>query len=110
MQTGLNESIPILFGILFIAVIVWFILCNRLFVILKTRHPDTYESLGKPGLFKNSSTSNNLALIKFLFTRGWQKSGDRQLAILGRIMLVLFLAYLTGFAFLVAMILTESAR
>ena len=105
----MNESFLYLFGILFFAVIVWFILCNRMFGALKTRHPVTYDELGKPSLFMNNNIGNNLSFLRFLFSRGWQNLDDSQLATLGNSMLVFFVAYLIGFAYLFIMILTGNA-
>ena len=68
-----------------------------MFKILKTRHPKTYEAMGKPSLIMNNSISNNISFIKFLYGRHWRKLNDEGLEILGKVMLVFFLLYLIGF-------------
>ena len=84
---------PILFGGLFILVFTWFYLCHRMFAILKKRHPDKYEALGKPSLILNNTISNNLLFIKFLFGRGWRELNDKGASALGNSMLVFFALY-----------------
>lgn len=89
----MNEVFPILFGILFCLVFVWFYLCNRMFKILRIRHPEKYEAMGKPSLIMNNSISNNLSFMKFLFKREWQELNDQSLATLGNGMLIFFVTY-----------------
>ncbi len=71
-----------------------------MFKILRTRHPETYEAMGKPSLIMNNSIPNNISFIKFLYGRHWRKLNDEGLATLGNAMLVFFLFYLIGFVFL----------
>ena len=91
---------PILFGILFCSVLVWFYLCHKIFGILRTRHPEKYEEMGKPTLIMNNSISNNLSFIKFLFKREWLELNDEGLSKLGNAMLVFFAVYTVGFLFM----------
>jgi hypothetical protein len=93
----MNEAFPIIFGILFCSVFVWFYLCNRMFKILRTRHPEKYEAMGKPGLIMNNSLSNNISFMKFLFKREWQELNDAGLASLGKGMLIFCVIYLALF-------------
>lgn len=93
----MKEVFPILFGILFCSVFVWFFLCYRLFKILETRYPEKYQSMGKPSLIMNNSLSSNITFIKFLFKREWRELDDAGLAILGNFMLVFFAVYFVGF-------------
>lgn len=93
----MKEVFPIIFGILFCSVLIWFFLCFRLFKILETRHPDKYESMGKPGLAANNSISSNLKFMKFLFKREWRELNDSGLALLGKFMLVFFSIYSIAF-------------
>jgi hypothetical protein len=88
---------PIMFGTLFCSVFVWFFLCYRLFKILETRHPEKYESMGKPSLIMNNSFSSNITFMKFLFKREWRGLDDSGLTILGKSMLVFFAIYMVGF-------------
>lgn len=96
----MKEIFPIIFGILFCSVFVWFFLCHRLFKILETRHPATYEAMGKPSLIMNNSISNNISFMKFLFGGQWRDLEDDRLTKLSKSMLVFFFVYLAGFAFL----------
>lgn len=92
-----KEVFPIMFGVLFCSVFVWFFLCYRLFKILETRHPEKYESMGKPSLIMNNSISSNITFMKFLFRREWRELDDSGLATLGKSMLVFFAIYMVGF-------------
>ena len=74
----------------------WFFLCHRLYTILKTRHPEKYEQLGRPILFKKKG----LSTIKFLFGKEWKLLDDDGLASLSKCMAGFFVIYLFGFLFL----------
>ncbi len=93
----MKEVFPFLFGILFCSVLVWFFLCYQLFKILETRHPEKYESMGKPSLIMNNSLSSNITFMKFLFKSEWRELNDNGLALLSKSMLVFFCAYMVGF-------------
>ena len=93
----MKEAFVIMFGLLFCSVLVWIFLCNRLFKILETRHPEKYESMGKPGLIANNTMSSNFTFMKFLFKREWRDLDDAGLAVLGKFMLVFFVIYMVGF-------------
>ena len=89
----MEELFPILFGILFCSVFIWFYMCHKMFSILRTRHPEKYQTMGKPSLIMNNSFTNNLSFMKFLFKREWQDLNDDGLASLGKGMLALFAIY-----------------
>jgi len=72
-----------------------------MFVILKTRHPDKYEEMGRPSLIMNNTFSNNLSFIKFFFKREWRKLNDRGMTSLGNGMLVFFGIYTILFFWLI---------
>lgn len=93
----MSELFPIMFGILFCSVFVWFFLCFRIFKILEIRHPAKYEAMGKPSLIMNNSFSNNIAFMKFLFKREWDALNDPGLASLSKFMMVFFIIYTLGF-------------
>ncbi len=93
----MNQIFPVIFGILFCSVFVWFFLCHRLFKILETRHPEKYESMGKPSLIMNNSLSTNITFMKFLFKREWRDIDDQGLTSLSKSMLAFFAVYLVGF-------------
>ena len=93
----MKELFPIMIGVLFCSVFVWFFLCYRLFKILETRHPERYETMGKPSLIMNNSLSSNITFMKFLFKREWQELDDSGLEVLGKFMLFFFVIYTVGF-------------
>jgi hypothetical protein len=93
----MKEVFPILFGVLFIAIFVWFFLCNKMFKTLALRHPEKYEAMGKPSLIMNNSLSNNVSFIKFLFKREWRDLNDPSVTSLGKIMCVFIMLYLALF-------------
>lgn len=101
----MKEVFPIMFGVLFCSVFVWFFLCYRLFKILETRHPEKYESMGKPSLIMNNSLSSNITFMKFLFKREWRELSDSGLATLGKFMLVFLAIYTFGFFLLLFSVL-----
>jgi hypothetical protein len=103
----MEEFFPILFGVLFCAVLLWFFLCHRMFVILRTRHPEKFEAMGKPSLIMNNSFSNNLSFMKFLFKMEWQDLNDESVATLGKSMLVFFALYVILFMFLLISVLSH---
>jgi hypothetical protein len=57
-----------------------------------------YETIGSPSLFWNNSMRTGWLFIKFLFTGQWQGMGDRPLSAIARLMQVLFVVYIVGFA------------
>jgi hypothetical protein len=79
-------------------VVVWFILMNRLFRILRTRHPATYDSIGRPTLFLNNSIKNGLLTTRFLLGRHYRKIQDPELHSLCGFLNVFFWIYLAVFA------------
>ena len=89
----MNTAFPIIFGILFCSVFVWFYLCNRMFKILRKRHPEKYGAMGKPSLIMNNSLSSNISFMKFLFKREWRQLDDESLDSLGKGMLIFFGLY-----------------
>lgn len=97
----MKELFPIIFGLLFVLVFVWFALCNWLFKRLETRHPEKYEAMGKPSLIMNNSISNNISFIKFLFKREYLDLNDPAISNLAQFMLVFFLVYSIGLMFLI---------
>ena len=91
------------------AVFVWFWLCVKLFNSLKVRHPETYKSLGSPGLFTNNTLSNNIAFLRFLFKREWQHLGDKGIGKLGNIMLSFIILYSFLFIVFIYMVLNVTS-
>lgn len=100
----MKEVFPVLFGIMLCSVFVWFFLCYRLFKILENRHPEKYESMGKPSLIMNNSLSNNIKFMKFLYKREWRELDDSGLATLSKAMLVFFVIYMISFLTLILLV------
>ena len=49
-----------------ICVPVWFVLTARLYRLLRTRHPDVYDSLGRPTLIFSNNIRNGWLVTQFL--------------------------------------------
>ncbi len=81
--------------------LVWLILIVWTFRHLRIRHTATYEAIGSPSLFWNNSPRNNWLFFKFLFQGQWRQLNDPQLAVVARIMQVLFAVYMVGFVGLI---------
>lgn len=70
------ETEEIVFLVLGVGVAVGFVLHSRFLKILKTRHPDVWETLGKPSLFLNNSIKNGWAVQRFLFKKEYLSLND----------------------------------
>lgn len=101
--------LPYTFAFMFVAVLVWFLLCVKLFNSLKERHPETYKNMGSPSLFKNNTFSNNINFLKFLFKKEWQQLGDESIEKLGNIMLSFIIAYSALFIVFIYMVLNVNS-
>jgi hypothetical protein len=97
----MKEIFPLVFGVLFVSVFVWFGLCMRLFKLLETRHPEKYNAMGRPSLIMNNSLSNNISFMKFLFKQEYRELNDHSIQKLGQVMRAFSLVYMSGFLFLV---------
>ena len=58
--------LQVLFFILTGCMILWFVLVARLHRLLRTRHPNIYDSLGRPTLILNNSLQNSGLFLRFL--------------------------------------------
>ena len=97
-------SVPI-FGI----AILWLVLVAWTFRRLRVRHTAAYEAIGSPSLIWNNSMRHNWLFAKFIVQGQWRLLGDPQLAVIIRTMQMLFVAYVTAFIALVALIFINSA-
>ena len=84
---------PIMSLVMMAMVVTWFILMNRLFKILRTRHPDTYNSIGRPTLFPNNSIQNGFLAIRFLLGKRYRQIQDPELHSLCNFLNVFFWLY-----------------
>jgi hypothetical protein len=96
----IETILPFLFGAMMIMVVVWFVLITRLFNLLKTRHPVTYEKLGSPSLFYNNSIKNNHLFLKFLFKNEFKILSDPGVTSLSQFMKWFLVTYMIYFLFL----------
>jgi len=96
----MSATFPILFGILFMSVFVWFFLVTRLFKLLKSEHPGKYREMGEPTLFWSNSPKASWELSKFLLKRDYAELNDPKLLSLGNTMLAFFVLYMAGFLYL----------
>ena len=93
------ELFNVLFGLLFVSILVWFALCLWLFKRLEEWHPEKYAAMGKPSLIMNNSLSNNISFLNFLANREYLDLNDPAISKLAQFMRVYFLVLLTGFIF-----------
>jgi hypothetical protein len=91
---------PVVFGVMFVSVFVWFGLCHRLFKLLEARHPEKFSEMGRPSLIMNNSVSNNISFMKFLLKREYRELNAPLISNLGRAMRVFFVVFCVVFMFL----------
>lgn len=96
----MKELFPVLFGVLFCSVFVWFALCVKLFKMLETRHPVKFNAMGRPSLVMNNNLSNNISFMRFLLKREYVELNDPVVSRLSSVMLVYLIVYLIGFMIL----------
>jgi hypothetical protein len=89
------------FGFMMLMVFVWFIMITKLFNALRSRHPATYERIGKPSLFYNNSFQNNVLFLRFLWKSEFEVLNDLPLIKLCRFMRIFLAACLILYLFLI---------
>src|SRR4051812_11754041 len=77
--------------------ILWFVLVARLHRLLRTRHPNVYDSLGRPTLILNNSLQNSGLFLRFLFGGHFESIDDGETVRLCRFMRVFAFCYLVLF-------------
>jgi hypothetical protein len=82
--------------------VLWSILVAWTFRRLRLHHEATYRDLGSPSLFRNNamkvdSISKHWLFVKYLFQGDWQSSGDSALAVVVRLMQLVFVVFNVGF-------------
>jgi hypothetical protein len=97
MKAGDNTLGPLLFMVLMICVVVWFVLVARLHRLLRTRHPNVYDSLGRPTLILNNTIRNGWLFTRFLLGGHFQDINDRETLWLCQFMRVFAFCYLVFF-------------
>ena len=85
---------------LFFLVGLWFLMLAMLWQRLISYHPATYEAIGSPHFLKPLGAFSTL---RFILTRAHRTLGDRVLGWLSDGALIVLVAYLCGFAWLIAL-------
>jgi hypothetical protein len=71
---GMQIAILLFFGLSFMGGIAWNIEIQSLFSHLRDLHPETYERLGKPSIFRRGN--NTFAVMRFIFSDDWRGLND----------------------------------
>jgi hypothetical protein len=71
-------------------VLIWFFLIHILLKRLERKHPDTYESMGKPSLFLHNTPRTANATLRFIALRQHRPLGDATLSRLSDGMMIYF--------------------
>jgi hypothetical protein len=100
----MNIAIEQLFAALMVMVVVWFGLIIWLFRRLRTRHPDTYESMGSPTLLWNNSMRNNWLFFTFLVSAKHRELHDVALSRICVFMRIWLVAYVLLFVAMIFLI------
>src|SRR5262245_10485953 len=85
-----------LFPLGFATAIAWNVFAQRLFSHLRDIHPDTYQALGKPSIFRRGG--NTWAVMRFIFSDQWRGLGDSRIEDWIRSMRVLFSVFAVIFS------------
>jgi hypothetical protein len=83
--------------LLFACLVVWFPLVAHLHRLLRTRHPDVYDALGRPTLILNNTIKNGWLFTRFLLGGHFEDIDDREIVLLCRFLRVFAFAYLALF-------------
>ena len=95
----MGTSNPALLLVVLIGVVaVWFALIGVVWLRLIKRHPEKYESMGRPHFF---TRIGSIATLRFVFARQHRLLGDRALGVASDAALITLVLYLVGFAVLV---------
>jgi len=106
----MNPSvITVVFFVLFAMIIGWFAMLHALFDDLEERHPQKYEDMGEPSLFKSDTFSGSFRLLKFLYSREPEGLNDKALLFQVNVMRLWHMAMGVGFAGLLWLVMSEPA-
>ena len=90
----MQTLLPILFVLLIVSGALGFVLQHRFLSLLHSRHPETWQALGRPDLFRNNSIANGMAVQRFLWRREYRALTDRQFVRFAELVRIYFIAYL----------------
>jgi uncharacterized membrane protein len=88
----------LVFFVLLVAFVIGLTMHHHLLREMRSRHPDLWESLGRPTLVINNSVSNGLAVQRFLWRKDYEALHDPEFILLARRLRTFNLAYLAFFA------------
>jgi hypothetical protein len=108
MANVVPGSVVVLFAALVIGIVVYLIQMARLLGRLGERHPQVYESLGRPSLFLNNTPRNNLLVLGWLWRGDFEGLGDTDTISRCRSVRTLLVACLCGFVCLLVLFLAMS--
>jgi hypothetical protein len=83
---------PVLFLILMVCVVIGITLTSRFHRLLRERHPDVYDSLGRPS-FRNNSAENGWASLRFILAGHFETLDDPEVVRLCRVIRIFFFCY-----------------
>ena len=99
----IEKIFPFGFILLILSVILGFFLNYKLFSILKEKHPQKWEELGRPSLLMNNNIRNNISVLNFLNKKEYLKMNDKQLTKLAGFLRIFSLIYIVFFIFLLCL-------
>ena len=92
---SMHTAVPDFYGYaLATLVVIWLTLLTLLWMRLIKRHPDTYESMGRPHFL---TPIGSLATLRFIFGRRHRSLGDHALGVISDFALVVALFFMVGF-------------
>jgi hypothetical protein len=97
----------LVFIILMTCVVIGFAMHSQLLRQLRARHPQVWESLGRPTLIMNNSVANGLAVQRFLWRKEFQTLGDPEFARLAERLRTFGICYLVFFGLVLVWQLIE---
>jgi hypothetical protein len=97
----IETAFNILFALLLSGGILWFILVTKYFRHMATRHPQLFESLGRPSLILNNTPGNMIRFIRYIRSSDCVDTKDESLIAQTRMLRFMFHAYLAMFIFLI---------
>jgi hypothetical protein len=112
-MTDVPAYLLVLFGVLFVSVLVWFWLVSAFYRRLASNHPNKYREMGEPGLISNNrGPRQSLRLMKFVFSREDRLLNDPQVSQLTAFMFVLSICMFVVllFAMIKTVLLTPGIR
>jgi len=98
------DTDKIILTILFVFFAVGIFLYGTLLSYLKREHTETWMALGSPTIFANSSMSNNISMLKFLWKKEYLKVEDTKLRSIARVTHYFSMFYLVFFVGLILLL------